>query len=140
MLVDCVLVAEELYDVVIVIQATGLEFGTEGCVDSCRHLMLEFVPNANEETKVDRRIAVYRVRILVKAPFKLPIFVSTLCRAVEAPFLSLMLIVSIFDAVLPVVGVEHVGPCDVHEDDKHLRFEGDLRVIEDLNGCESRLT
>lgn len=133
MLVDSMLIAKELFDVLVVVQAAGLKFGAKRRINFRRHLMFNLMSNTDEKSKIVCCIAFNRARILFQAALKLPELVCPLCCAVETSLFSVLLIVTILGAELPEVSVKHVGPSNVHQDDEHLRFECDLRVIEDLN-------
>ena len=139
MLVDGILVTKELYDVLVVVQATCLKFGTERRINLRRHLMFNFVPNPDEKSKIVGCIAVNWARLLIQTSFKLPKFVCALCCAVETPSFSLLLKIPIFGSKLAEETMQHVGPSDIHQHDEHFGFEVDLWVVKNLNGSKSGL-
>jgi hypothetical protein len=47
--------------------------------------------------------------------------------------------VPILDSSFPIVGVQKIGPSDVHQDDKRLGFEPDEGIVEDLDPSERRI-
>ena len=64
--------AEQLLDVPVVVQRTGLVSATQEVVQRPRHLMFDLVTEANEEPEVVCGIAINRRRLLVEASLKLP--------------------------------------------------------------------
>jgi len=97
---------------------------------------------SNQESKILRRRSIEGAVIAVDASLKLPILVRIGPRPMKPAAYVPHLEVSILDALRSVVGVKQIRPGDVHEHYEDLSFEGDVRVVEDLNGrqgCFPRL-
>jgi hypothetical protein len=95
--------------------------------------MLYLMPETNQEAQVVRRVTIYGRPVIVEATLKFPILVRAVLGAIEDATVRTLPVVAILDLFASVIGVKKVSPGDRHQDDKRLRLEADLGVVEDPN-------
>jgi hypothetical protein len=131
---------EELLDVLVVIQCACLVSAAEmGIKKGSRHLMLYLMPETDQEARVVRRVAIQGRPAGVDAPFEFPMLVRSVPGAIEDAAFGTLPVVAILDLLASVIGVKQVSPSDHHQDDKRLRLETDLGVVENPNGRKCSL-
>ena len=101
--------------------------------------MLYFVAQTYKETKIVCCVFVDRRRSFIQAALKFPVFEGSGFRSVEFSSFPLLIEVSIFGSLLAKVGVQQVGPRDVHQNNECLGFEGHMWIVEDADCAQSRL-
>lgn len=76
MLVDTMLHAKQFLHIFVVVETTRTELRTERTVESRRHLVLDFMPDTDQEPQIISRILVDRRVCIVDAPLQLPMLVG----------------------------------------------------------------
>ena len=104
--------------------------------DPSRLVVLDLVAQANQEAKIVLRRSVQRAGVVFQATLKFPILESAGLCSVKRSALGALPIVSILNALLPIVSMEQIHPGDVYQDDERFGLECRERVVERLDGVE----
>jgi hypothetical protein len=101
--------------------------------------MFDLVTNADQKTKVVSGIAVHRAAALVEAPLQLPVFISTLSCGVEATAFLLLLKISIFYPLLPIVTREWPEMTSQGEKPKKVKTRKGNQIEKSKHSVQTRI-
>ena len=134
-----IFIPEQLLDGGIEIERRSLELRAQCIVDTRRHLVLDFVADADEKPKIRLHQIIERAVGVIQALPKAQVPIGAKSRCFETLALPMLGELPVFNFLFPKMRMKHVRPSDHRGDDEQFRLELNLRIVEDLDGGEHSL-